>query len=268
MKRSLCGVCVAAALAGCLAPETPGKPIVLSYPADADGARAFAGYRHTAEAVAAAYVRVVIYVTMPDRGPASEGVVSGASGLIADPRGYVVTPAHVARRAGYRARLTTIDGRVRSGRVVHVDPGRDLALIALEPFPGMHVASLTRTDAPRPGEPVFTIGSPGNHAGVVSIGRIAEPWRAEPIDYGDFGHKQTMVLDMEIEPGDSGGPVFDLRGRLIGMITGFALGDTRRVPYVSTGIAYALPSAAIADYLREALALLPAKLAYRTLNKN
>ena len=47
---------------------------------------------------------------------------------------------------------------------------------------------------------------------------------------------------MEVESGHSGGPVFDRRGALIGMVAGYELGDTTKRPYVSPRITYAIPS--------------------------
>ena len=86
---------------------------------------------------------------------------------------------------------------------------------------------------------------------MVTVGVVANPCRGLRIEYGEYGYDNAIELRMEVEPGHSGGPVFDTEGRLIGMVASFGLGDTQRVPYVSTMIAYAVPAAAIAAYLED-----------------
>lgn len=254
--RPLCrvGWVILLVLSGCARAAPAPEPVVLSYPYEADGADLFEGYRRLAERVSGAYTRVLVYGENEDEGAPALGIVSGASGAIIDPRGYVITAAHVARDTRFRVSVTTMDGEVHDGSIIHVAPRRELALLKIEAFAGMAVASIAGPRSLRGGERVLAIGTPGNRKGVVSLGRVSDPKRAARIEFGEFGFDDAIELDMEVEPGHSGGPVFDTRGELIGIIAGFGLGDTRRVPYVSTRIAYAVPAGHIAAYLADVLA--------------
>ena len=243
---------LALALGGCADAAAP-EPIALSYSRLAEDAGPLGGTRRLAERVSGAYVGVLVYGATEDEGMPGSVVVSGASGAIVDPRGYVVTAAHVARHTRFAARITTLDGAVRPGSILHVDPAREIALLKIEPFAGMQSAVIARSRRLIAGQPVLAIGTPGNRKGVVSPGRVTDPRRQERIEFGAFGFDDAIVLRMEIQPGHSGGPLFDAEGGLVGMVAGFGLGDTRRVPYLPTGVAFAVPSAALADYLTEIL---------------
>lgn len=245
------GCAAVMAVAACMASEPLPHPVALSYPYGLDEGVIFDGYRDLAQAVAGAYVSVLIYEKTKAKGIPGRGIVNGASGTIIDPRGYLVTSAHIAKDARYSAEITTLDGRVHQGHVVHVDPKRELALLKIDPFPAMQVAIMADSRELRVAQRVFSIGTPYNKKGAVSLGRIVDPGRAERIEYAEYGYDDAIELHMQVEPGHSGGPVFDVDGRLIGILASFGLGNTRQVPYVSTRIAYAVPSAAISAYLAE-----------------
>lgn len=236
------------ALAGC-AGAAPPPPVTLTYPYPIEESARFEGHRRLAERVAGSYVRVLVYADSADEGI---DIVNGASGAIVDARGYVVTPAHIAKNSRFKARVTTMDGRERPATIVHVAPGRELSLLRIDPFPGMQVARLADSGIMPAGRPVVSIGTPNNKKGVVTVGIVANPRRGLRIEYGEYGYDNAIELRMEVEPGHSGGPVFDAQGRLVGMVASFGLGDTRLVPYVSTMIAYAVPAAAISAYLEDA----------------
>jgi S1-C subfamily serine protease len=101
----------------------------------------------------------------------------------------------------------------------------------------------------RAGEPAFVIGTPDNKPGMVALGRVAVPRMSRRIAYGGFGFSDGIELRADVQPGHSGGPVFDGAGRLIGILAGFGLGDTSRKTYVPTLIGYAVPSVTVAAYL-------------------
>lgn len=255
MRRILRTACaIVPALTGCVDSDPKFQPVTLSYPYVIGDEALLAGYEDVARQASGSYVRVLILAKTAPWDEGGTGIVSGASGAIVDARGYVVTAAHIAKRTGYNAKITTIDGKVHQGAVVHVDPPRELALLKIEPFPGMQVAAFADSRHLRLGQLVISIGTPDNRKGVISLGRITNTRLMERIEYDGYGYDDAVVLDMEIEPGHSGGPVFDADGNLVGIVASFGLGNTRRVPYVSTRIAYAVPSAAIAAYLAEVLA--------------
>jgi S1-C subfamily serine protease len=238
----------AASLAACSAAEVP-APITLSYPYSASEEPGVERSKVLARRVAGAYVRVLVYEQSDARDAPARTIVNGGSGAIVDARGLVLTTAHIAKDRRFAAEVMTMDGRTHQATIVDVAPSRELALLKVEPSPSL--AAPERAD-PRflaAGQPVFGIGTPDNVSGVVSFGHILSPQHPDRITYAEYGFDNAIEIDMEIEPGHSGGPVFDAEGRLIGLLASFALGDTRRVPYVSTRLAYAIPISAVAAYL-------------------
>jgi S1-C subfamily serine protease len=242
-------------LGACSPPQAPAEgarveeSATLSYPYPIEKGLDFPDYRSVAERNAGAYVRVRIVSEEPEdvgrergAGPASN-VVSYASGVIADPRGYVVTAAHIALATKFKAEVITLDGRRFTGRVVSVERQRELALIKINPFAGMVAASFADSSKLTAGEPALAIGTPGHHAGVVSVGKVIETRRAVRVSYNDFGYDNAIALAMDVDAGHSGGPIFDPEGRVIGMVASCMLGEYgSRRSCVLSHIALAVPS--------------------------
>jgi serine protease Do len=140
----------------------------------------------------------------------SEGVASG-SGVVISSDGLVLTAGHVGDRAGRRVTFTFPDGRTATGKTIGVDEDSDTGLMRITtpgPWPHVNVGDLK--DA-RLGDWALALGNPGGFDAkrslVVRLGRII---RLMP------GVVQT---DCTIFPGDSGGPLFDMYGRVIGIHT-------------------------------------------------
>ncbi|MEZ6183966.1 MAG: serine protease [Planctomycetota bacterium] len=148
------------------------------------------------------------------------GVVGTGSGAVITPRGRVITNAHVVAGARY-AVCRWADGSERLMRRLGVDYGQDLAL--LEPAEAVTSALPCfpwRGDAPRAGTWVLGLGFPGGFRGddwaVASLGRVvgqADQSRAS----GVFDYQGALQSDTPIFSGNSGGPLVDLEGRLIGL---------------------------------------------------
>jgi S1-C subfamily serine protease len=250
-------VMLALGLTGCVRQVRRAPPADLAFPYEDAKEPPAQAVRRLAEAVKGAYVQVTILGSSAADGRRREGVVDGASGTIVDPRGYLVTAAHIAKDRRNRARITTLDGRVLDAAILDVAAERELALLKLAPFPGMVAARLGAPGGLVGGGAVLALGTPGNRRGAVTLGRVRLPRREAPIRYGAYGYDGAMELAMEVEPGFSGGPLFDSCGRLLGMIASFGLGDPGRQPYVSTGLAYAVPARALQAYLAERLSPAP-----------
>lgn len=203
------------------------------------------------------YVRLLILgdrlTESRGRADARVGIVNGASGTIVDARGYVVTAAHIATSVDLQARATTPDGRTHEAVIVRIAPERELALLKIEPFPGIVAAELAQEPSVRRGDRVFTIGTPDNVAGVVASGEVRRPRLPDRVRYGAYGFTDAIELDIDASPGFSGGPVFNRQGKMVGMMAGFGLGDTSRVPYESPRLGYAVPASAIRAYLAEVI---------------
>ncbi len=244
-----------ASVVGCASnPRAPTVPVTLTYPYTDYSSGRFPGFREVAQRAKPGYVRLTIY----DRSGGEPADVSAqtiviASGIVVDRQGHVVTAAHIAKSTEFGGRITTSDGRQHEADILHVSPERELALLrirspdTLSPVRFANSARLARAD------PALAIGSPDGKAGITSVGRVRIPKRKRRVSYGIYGFDSGIELDMEVETGHSGGPVFDSDGRAIGMVASYLLGDTTKTPYVSPGIAFAVPSNDIRRYLDERL---------------
>jgi len=147
--------------------------------------------------------------------------------------GLVLTAAHVAKAAG--ASPVVISGASReAGRVLGSDEPNDLALIRAEPTPP--VLPLSTVD-PRVGEWVLVLGNPFG-AGLTATAGIVS---AAPGAIEAPGLTRRIQINAAVNPGNSGGPVCNVRGEVIGLATTF-------VPN-GQGIAFVTPAAVIRTFL-------------------
>lgn len=137
------------------------------------------------------------------------------SGFLVDPRGLVVTNAHVVDGAD-EVRVRLADDREFSAKVKGRDKMLDLAVLELVGAPkDLPAVSLGTSGTVRVGEYVVAIGNPFGLAHTVTMGIVSAKGRtigAGP--YDDF-----IQTDASINPGNSGGPLFDLRGQVVGINT-------------------------------------------------
>jgi S1-C subfamily serine protease len=144
------------------------------------------------------------------------GDVSG-SGVIISPDGYVLTAAHViAGRSGRSCRVILSDGRRFQATVLGSNKEDDFGVIKIEAGKDLTTSPLGDSAALRPGEWVLATGHPlGLHAGrppVLRIGRVLVGPRRRS------GQEPKRILtDAPLISGDSGGPLFDLSGRVVGI---------------------------------------------------
>lgn len=236
----------------CTGLSTGTTPMTLRFAAGVEEA-GFRAPRALARSVAATYVKVTV---LRQRDAAAEpgataagGIVTGASGILVDPGGTVMTAAHIARGTGFHARVTTLDGREYPARIVRVDRESEMALLKIRS--ARRFAAAEAGNGVETGQPVLAIGTPDNKPGVVAVGRVAIPRIEGRIGYGEFGHDNPIRLQIDAGPGFSGGPVFDEQGRLQGMVIGFDLRRDTSGELVNTGFAYAVPAATLMDAARD-----------------
>jgi serine protease Do len=170
------------------------------------------------------------------------------SGLIIDTLGHVITCNHVI--AGYEAITVKLaDGTVLEEdrvRVVGRDPVTDLALLKVRTDQNLVPAELGDSDSLSVGEPVLALGNPlglelSASAGIVSaLSRWGLARRSGP-DFQDF-----IQTDALVNPGNSGGPLVDLRGRVVGICS-----STRTGPQGFTGIGFASPINLVIEIARQ-----------------
>ena len=151
---------------------------------------------------------VVTILTYQTGGSTPKGI---GSGFFAAP-GVVVTNAHVVEGAGYlEVKVNLRDKPIRVVRVISLDKDADVAVLQTEE-PGMPL-SLAK-DIPESGEPIIVISSPMGLEKTVSQGIIS--------GFRERNGQKYLQISASISPGSSGGPIFDHRGRVLG-ITAFIL---------------------------------------------
>jgi len=141
--------------------------------------------------------------------------VSGTgSGFFISPDGYIATNNHVVEGA---ATLTvrTKDGRSLPAKLVGRDPATDLAVVKVE---GKAFPFVTFEDSARPrvGDWVIAVGNPFGLGGSATAGIVSGLARRE---VGESSYVDYMQIDAPINRGNSGGPTFDVRGRVVGINT-------------------------------------------------
>jgi serine protease Do len=210
--------------------------------------RLSAASRAVAEAVEPSVVHV-------DVGGRPEGRLSAGSGWVWDDLGHVVTNAHVV--AG--ARDVTVqfrDGQTAAATIVGVDAPSDIAVLRVEP--GDHLIPIRRATGQRvrKGDRVFAFGSPFGFKFSMSEGIVSGLGRSARTALGFAGYSNYIQTDAAVNPGNSGGPLVDVRGRLVGMNVAIATAQDSRgtTEGQSAGISFAIPLAMIESRVPQLIA--------------
>lgn len=159
------------------------------------------------------------------------GGSGGGSGVVWDTGGLVVTNAHVAR--GRPATVRFWDGTTAEATLVRNSPGRDLAALRVA-TPCACAVNVRDSGSIRPGELAIAIGNPLGFQGALSTGVVHAVGRVRGL-----GGRPWIVADVRVLPGNSGGPLADAEGRLIGINT-----------MLAGGMALAIPSNDVVRFLR------------------
>ena len=167
----------------------------------------------------------------------------------------IITNAHVVAAA--RARTLTIrvaDGRELTAQVAAVDPSHDLALLHTSAA-GLRAAEYGDSAALRVGELVLAVGNPWGREGAVTVGVVearapADPdVELEPAEeetrgaWGQWRPRRIELIqaDIRLYPGNSGGPLADARGRVVGINA-----------MIGGGLGFAIPSRTVRQFVAEA----------------
>lgn len=177
-------------------------------------------------------------ITADRRGNAS------GSGVIVAPEGLVLTNSHVVRGAtGVETELA--DGRTLIADVVGDDPATDIALLKLtSPAPLPH-ARLGDSNGLRVGDFAIAVGSPFGLARTVTLGIVSALGRTLRSDAAGRVIEGVIQTDAPLNPGNSGGPLLDSAGRVVGINTAIVLG--------AQGLCFAVPSNTAAFVMAECL---------------
>lgn len=164
------------------------------------------------------------------RGSGMELPGDQGSGVVVDDQGFVLTNYHVIE-GGTDIKVGLSDGRRVSAEVVGMDPLTDIAVLKISAVRLMPVR-WGDSDAAEVGTPVWAVGSPFGLDRTVTFGILSGKHRATKAGtrYQDF-----MQSDVAVNPGNSGGPLINSAGELIGINTAI-VGDTYR------GVSFSVPS--------------------------
>ena len=171
----------------------------------------------------------------------AKGVATG-SGYFIDSAGTALTAGHVAVASGLKVSARASDGRIHDGKVIAVSSVPDIGLLRLK---NVRTAAVVPAASPclRKGEAVYSLGRPRKQRETARIGELVSMHFAAPVRYGKFGYNDAMVLRLNTRRGESGGPLFNARGELVGMVV-----STLSRGGQSLHLAHAIPLPALARF--------------------
>lgn len=175
-------------------------------------------------------------------------VQSLGSGFVISPDGYIVTNEHVAHNAA-TITVAFMDGATLEARLIGSDPATDMALLKVDPPSPLPYLSFTEADQPIPGEWAIALGNPFGlfeaseptvTVGVVSgVGRDFQPQENRV-------YRDMIQTDASINQGNSGGPLLNALGEVIGVNTFIYSGNGG-----SIGLGFAVPAYKARDIVDE-----------------
>jgi serine protease Do len=163
--------------------------------------------------------------------PSQNRINGMGTGIIIDPRGYILTNHHVVEEVNV-LKVRLFDGTTASAQVAARDPDADLALLKIDVAKALPTMPLgTATDL-MVGETVIAIGNAYGYEHTVTTG-IVSAVKRDVVLNKDVSYKSLIQTDAAINPGNSGGPLLNINGELIGVNVAIRAG--------AQGIAFAIP---------------------------
>ncbi|MBI3244300.1 MAG: trypsin-like peptidase domain-containing protein [Chloroflexi bacterium] len=167
------------------------------------------------------------------------------SGVVIDDLGDILTSLHVVAKAS-AIRITFADGTQSGAQVIVEQPENDIAVLRANRLPALLVpAILGNPDASRVGDEAFVVGNPFGLYSSMSAGVISGFGRSfEQPDNGQI-LQGLIQVDAAVNPGNSGGPLLNRDGHVIGIITGI-VNPTEQDVFIGIGFAVPIGEAAAA----------------------
>lgn len=176
-------------------------------------------------------------VTVDRYGNQTPSVISG-SGFIVSVDGYIITNFHVVQHAvdvGISVSITTYDGTVHKGSIIGYDYENDLAVVKID-ADGFSPCSLGDSDTISVGDDVYAVGNPyGVLEFTMSTGHVSALNRLIATDENEENATEMFQIDAAVYSGNSGGPVYDAYGKVIGIVSAKYLEEGME------GIGFAIP---------------------------
>lgn len=176
----------------------------------------------------------------------SNGVAAGSGAIIDANNGYIITNNHVVKDAK-TIYVTLSNGQIYEGTLKGSDATTDIAIVKLNTIPkGLKAVSFADSDALQVGQPTMAIGNPLGYANSASTGIISALNR--PVSVSSDGNAQDAVVtnaiqvDAAVNQGNSGGPLFNASGEVIGITSSIASVSNNTSSAGSIGIGFAIPS--------------------------
>ncbi len=142
---------------------------------------------------------------------------NSGSGFLVDNKGHILTNDHVISGSN-EIQVTTADQKKFKARVLERDPGNDLALIKIEPRGDVTAMKLGDSDSLQVGQKVLAIGNPFSFSGTLTTGVVSSLGRQLEEENGVL-LEGLIQTDAAINQGNSGGPLLDSQGNVIGINT-------------------------------------------------
>ncbi len=169
-------------------------------------------------------------------------VEGSGSGFLIDPTGLLLTNYHVVGRRPQRVSVTLADRSTYDAQIIYRDPANDLALLRINARKKLPFLRLGDSDHLQVGQKVLAIGNPFGLAGTLTTGVISALNRSIESEGGTL--EDMIQTDAAINRGNSGGPLLDSQGNVIGI-------NTAIVGQANIGIGFALPINRAKEMLEE-----------------
>jgi putative serine protease PepD len=175
------------------------------------------------------------------------------TGIVLSTSGLIVTNDHVVERAGtITVSLDGSSGQTRQASVIATDPSHDLALLKISPNGlTLHPLSLANSSATQVGDPAYAIGNPFGLNWTLTTGVVSALNRQiKAPDEATISH--VIQTDAALNPGNSGGPLINASGAVIGVNSQIASASTSGGQGGSTGVGFAISSSTVKTFLQGA----------------